>query len=195
MREHGTPGGSLKGKKGDFGEAAVRAGLEGERATARLLAEAFRHSHDVHVFHDLHIPDRGSRTGAGNIDHLVVRGRRVVVVDSKSWKPGFYWTLGGHTRRGFESFPSADKATMGMAVDRLQSHLGDRADVSGLIVVHSSAAYKKPLVWLYQPAQGVPACSAAAAGRRLRSALGPRAEEDQELLRSVASLLLRPVRT
>lgn len=96
----------------------ARVGRGGELATARVLNEmAFRMGGPT-VLHDLTIP--GSRA---NIDHVVVSGRRVTLVDTKVWKPGVYWRLGGRTFRGLARFPYADKDTMAMAVDRIAGHL------------------------------------------------------------------------
>lgn len=68
--------------------------------------------------HDLTIP--GSRA---NIDHLVISGDKILIVDSKVWKPGRYWTLAGKTRRGVERFTPAEKKTVEMARERLDALL------------------------------------------------------------------------
>jgi len=49
-----------------------------------------------------------------NVDHMVVTGRTVYLLDSKMWKTGRYWTVFGKTRRGMERIDWADKHTMGL---------------------------------------------------------------------------------
>lgn len=59
----------------------------------------------VAVLHDLSNPLPGYKA---NIDHVIVRGREVVIVDSKQWAGGRYWTLFGVTRRGWARVSHAD---------------------------------------------------------------------------------------
>src|SRR3954453_8392557 len=71
-------------------------GAAGEKRTAQIL-DGF--AGKAAILHDLRIPIPGI---SANIDHVVVSGRRVLILDSKVWKPGIYWSLGGANRRGFE---------------------------------------------------------------------------------------------
>lgn len=94
------------------------------RAESRTAATLNAHSgaHSV-VLHDLDIPVTFADGGKPNIDHAVLSGSTLWLIDTKWWKPGFYWTLGRTTRRGWSSFPAADKQTMTLARDALARHL------------------------------------------------------------------------
>lgn len=116
----GTAGGTLEVGRNEWAANAdvARIGRAGELRTAQVLADLAARPGGPTVLHDLTIP--GSRA---NIDHVVVSGRRVTLLDSKVWKPATYWRLAGRTFRGRERFPYADKQTMSMAVDRIVKHL------------------------------------------------------------------------
>lgn len=111
----------------------VKAGAAGERKTAAVLDQLARGG-KLTVLHDVRIPITG---WTANIDHVVVSGRAVLLIDSKAWKPGFYWTLAGTTRRGWSRFPAAQKKTVAMARDHIGSYLAGRG------VKHSM---RRPLV-------------------------------------------------
>lgn len=98
-------------------DGVIKAGLQGELRTAAVLDE-IAHRRGITVMHDLQIP--GSRA---NIDHIVVTGNKVLLVDSKMWKPGFFWTWGGRTYRGRQRFESAEKQTMVMARQKIAAYL------------------------------------------------------------------------
>lgn len=144
-RVYGTAGGSLTGSPSWVSDAgAARNGAAGERRTAAVLARVAAQT-GVTVLHDLNVPAKGY---TANIDHVVVSGRKVLVVDSKQWRPGFYWTAGGRTRRGVEAFLPADKQTMGMIFDRLGRYLGGQASLAvPLVVVWPSRADGDVSVW------------------------------------------------
>lgn len=126
---HGTPGGSLAGGNSFSGNAeADRIGAAGEQRVAAHLSRLAA-KYPVAVLHDLDIP--GS---AANIDHVLVYGNRVMILDSKVWKPTRYRSRGGRAYRGGPGFPLslllrgepcdfAVKHTMEMASDRLATYL------------------------------------------------------------------------
>lgn len=109
----GSPAGSLGDAAWSKNIAAAKAGVRGELSTAKLLDALAALPGGPTVLHDLRIPIPGI---SANIDHVVVSGRTVTIIDSKVWKPGFYWTLAGMTFRGHERFAPADKKTMPMAL-------------------------------------------------------------------------------
>lgn len=109
----GSAGSSLAGAA-QFGELG-RVGAVGEQRTARLLAKMAMLPGGPTVIHDVKIPIPGF---SANIDHVVVSGRDITLLDSKVWKAGFYWTLGG-TRRGLEPVPHTDKLTLPTGVDAI----------------------------------------------------------------------------
>lgn len=118
----GVAGGGLEVANAGWAANAdvARIGRAGELRTAEILDPLARRSGGATVLHDLTIP--GSRA---NIDHVVVSGRRVTLIDSKVWKPAFYWTVFGRTFRGAQRFAHADKDTMVMASDRVAKALAD----------------------------------------------------------------------
>lgn len=97
---NGTYGRAATGLGNDSSFAAsagaAKAGADGETKTAAVL-DGF--ALKAAVLHDLRVPVPGFKA---NIDHIVVSGKRVLILDSKVWKPGFYWTLFGINRRGGE---------------------------------------------------------------------------------------------
>ncbi|MBV8980622.1 MAG: NERD domain-containing protein [Acidimicrobiia bacterium] len=180
MFAYGQPG-ALLGAATTLDPRKVAAGQRGEVATARLLGRTFAQDDDVYVFHDLVMPSLPSDHGRLNIDHVVVRGRRVVVLDSKCWRGGFYWTgPGRRSHRGIDSFRDADARTLGMAIDRLSPHLPIRARMKGLIVVWPSNDEARHHLWALRPRDGVGVCRHDRLVRRLRALLGgptrPRAD-------------------
>ncbi|MGO1851882.1 MAG: nuclease-related domain-containing protein [Microbacteriaceae bacterium] len=154
-RVFGTPGGSLNTSATWAANADVaEIGQAGERATASVL-DRWAAAHDGAVFHDLTIP--GS---PANIDHAVLGARELLLIDTKMWRAGRYWTLFGTTRRGAERFAPADKRTLPMAVDRLRGYLRKAGSQSAvrpvsLLVVHPSKAAELPRLklGLFRPQQ------------------------------------------
>lgn len=73
-------------------EGARTAGAAGERATAAIL-DSF--ATRAAVLHDLKVPGQKRI----NIDHAIVTGNRVVLIDAKTWKAGFYWSAAGRNFR------------------------------------------------------------------------------------------------
>jgi hypothetical protein len=68
---------------------AALMGAAGERRTAKLL-DAY--ATGALVLHDLKIPLKGVYA---NVDHAVVSGTRILLIDSKVWAAGTYWTFRG----------------------------------------------------------------------------------------------------
>lgn len=88
------------------------AGAKGEHATARVLNALAAAPGGPTVLHDMRIPLAGVNA---NVDHVVITGRTVYLIDSKYWRPALYWTVFGTTFRGLQRFEAADKQTMPMA--------------------------------------------------------------------------------
>lgn len=146
----GIPGGGLTNATWAVNEEVAAIGQRGEEMTAALLNTIARIGGPT-VMHDLRIPIPNI---TANIDHIVVSGKKVVIVDSKVWAPGFYWTLGGHTRRGLTRFPPADKRTVPMAVQsisRLLIGAGVKYRLSSLLVVWPSSKSGSLSLWAYRP--------------------------------------------
>lgn len=107
-------------------------GAKGETRTAEILD---RFAGRAAILHDLRIPIPGV---TANIDHVVVSGNRVLILDTKVWKPGLYWTFGGANRRGWERVVHTEKKTMEMARSAL---------VQFLVRTRAEVVRPKVLVW------------------------------------------------
>jgi hypothetical protein len=96
-RIHGVPGAGLVDTLNRFGENNVSLGLLGEQITATLLTELLEIP-AVHIVHGLKFP--GSK--GADIDHAVVAGNRIALIDSKLWSSGSYLldTSGGSSTTG-----------------------------------------------------------------------------------------------
>jgi hypothetical protein len=144
-----TYGRAATGLQGDISWAAnagtARAGSAGEKRTALVLDEIARTT-EATVLHDVRIPIPGMRI---NIDHVVIAGTTVLLIDSKNWAPGFLWTISGKTYRGLRRFagpdgkPVAEKRTVLMASE----HIGGY--VAGL-----GATFATPVVVVWPSRQG-----------------------------------------
>lgn len=134
----GTAGGGLRNAPWAVNADVAAIGRRGEEKTGEILDRLAANPNGPTILHDLMIP--GYRA---NIDHVIISGNAVTLVDTKVWKPGRYWRLFSVTRRGLERFPSADKRTMQLAVAKIAPLL------AGL-----HAAIKPPLivVWSNGPA-------------------------------------------
>lgn len=188
----GTPGGGLHGDRASTwaADGAAQVGERGELATAEVLAR-FARAGGPTVVHDLTLPVKGS---SANIDHVVISGRNLWIIDSKCWLPGTYWTWRGVTRRGLAPFPVADKRYLGFAAQVLDTYcaqLGLRAHIRlPLIVVWPSREAGRVSVRWYQPkaARAVPGPSLGRVGRRLFSS----DPADPRVVSAMAGLLSHP---
>lgn len=85
VRQHvnvGTVGGGLQA--GLYADSTGTAGLAGEQAVAAAL-DRLDFGPDAWIFHDVVPPG-----GDGNIDHVIVSGATVYLLDAKRWRPGRY---------------------------------------------------------------------------------------------------------
>mgnify|MGYP002738587564 CR=1 FL=1 len=165
-RVYGRAGGSASvGGSFESFSGAGKVGARGERRTGEVLNALASRPDGPTVFHDLVIPG----VPGPNVDHAVVAGKKVLLLDSKFYAPGFYWTFGGVTRRKFEAVPFADKATLPMAFDRFAPLLGRAKMLRPVMVVWPSRADEKMSLSLFRP-QG----ARALAGERLESFISRR---------------------
>jgi Nuclease-related domain len=84
-RVHGVPGRGLVDGIEKFGENNVSLGFLGEQITAALLAELLVIP-GVQIIHGLRFP--GTKTS--DVDHAVICGNKVALIDSKLWASGHY---------------------------------------------------------------------------------------------------------
>ncbi len=154
----GVPGGGLASASWAHSDGAAKAGRHGEECTAAALAPLALRPGGVCVLHDLRIPVKGTNA---NIDHAVVAGRQVLLIDTKTWKPGFIWTVSGVTRRGRRRFAPADKSTLGWAMSAVAGFLRNKGAIAELgtpiLTVWPPAARPGlsagpgPSLWAYRP--------------------------------------------
>lgn len=158
MPIYGNPSGATRALVRNFGDRA-HAGARGEEMTNQMLERAYREHHTVWVFHDLKMPGWGK----ANVDHVIVQGTRVVVVDTKTWLPGLYFSFAGgvyrKTRKGFERFKPAEDIVLTRQCGELRSYLEStakmRVDVRGMVAIwpsHPGAlSFRRPLFSLRLP--------------------------------------------
>lgn len=79
-RVFGIPGASLMSAY-SLGEDERAAGIDGENRVAAELEQLAAQYPNTYVFHSVKLPQR-----EGDIDHIVVQGDVILLVDSKNWK-------------------------------------------------------------------------------------------------------------
>jgi len=133
MRDHrvfGNPGTGLARARG-WRRAAVESGLLGEALTGELLENYVTRIPSARIFHSLAWP--GSATA--DVDHAVLCGGRLVLVDSKRWEPGDYTfdSNGTLLRAGRPFLGSQVRLPDAVAAYR---RLLPRCDVRGVVLIH-----------------------------------------------------------
>lgn len=83
----GVPGSGLENQDFARNDGTAKVGAKFERRTAKVLNEL---SKTCAVLHDVRIPLPGIKA---NMDHVVVAGNHVLLIDTKGWSKGFYWTV------------------------------------------------------------------------------------------------------
>lgn len=128
----GEPGETLSHAQEVFGLDRTIDGIEGERLTAAEIGYFVGSIPGVRLVNGLAFP--GSETA--DVDHAVLCGRRVALIDSKAWKPATYAMVAGQDaiRVGGPEEWSYFPAHMPTAVERYRASLG--VEVRGYIVVH-----------------------------------------------------------
>lgn len=126
----GRPGLSQEGQD-KFGDRA-RQGTYGERITAAIIDDWAHNRQSVTVFHGLQFPG----SAVADVDHALVAGRRVALLDSKKWSRGHYaFDPHGHVVRDGRPFKGGD-VHMAHAVRAYeQSWAEHNAEVTGWIVL------------------------------------------------------------
>jgi len=184
--EYGTPGGSLShGAIGKFKNTAA-VGASGERRTADLLRAIQNQRHPQKrfvVIHDVMLP---SAKYTANIDHIVVAGNRVLIIDSKVWSPGFYFTFRGQTyvyhsaktkndfNKKIGRFEAADHQTIPMIVNVLDQWLrevgiGYSIFMKPALIVWPPEGKQEPSLRFYSPKGSTSVMKGSKAHARLSS--------------------------
>ena len=174
----GVAGGSVE----ELGTDAAKAGRAGEESTGRVLDRiAVESQRDV--WHDLDVPARGI---AANIDHIVTGGTVVLIVDSKRWRPGFYWTLENTSYRWLSKMEHADRRTMSMIQQRISAHIPRALVRRPLVSIEASRPGTMSVRFLHVP--GADVIRASTLPRRVR-ALVPDEPTDPDLVAALYPLL------
>lgn len=183
----GDAGGSLEDAGWAANQNVADIGRGGEVRTALLLNRLALKPGGPTVLHDLSIPIPGF---SANIDHAVVSGTTVTLLDSKVWRPAFYWTLPGGTRRGWSRFPFADKKTLPTGVHAMEKLMVARGAPASfapsVMVVWPSSAHGVLRVWAARPARAR-AVTGAVFERHLGRFVGTRSA-DPRVVQVLASL-------
>ena len=170
----GRAGAGLADASWAVNETVATIGRNGELRTATELHRVLlANESGPTVMHDLMLPSQAIKA---NIDHVVVSGRDVWLLDTKVWAPGVYWTFRGHTRRGLslKKLSYMDKKTNVLAyraVSELLEAYNVRAHVhQPVLVVWSSANSRTPSLAWYKPvgARAIAGESLARFCRRMR---------------------------
>jgi hypothetical protein len=123
------------GGRSTFGRPGTDADQVAERLTAQLLDEYLVRLPGTYIFHGLTLPG----SVFADVDHAVLRGRRLVLVESKMWLPGHYGAdpYGGISRNGHTFRGGNVRLTDGLPAYR---KLLPGLDVRGVLVVYPSRA-------------------------------------------------------
>lgn len=191
----GVPGGSL-GAGGSWAKTdknIQERAAQFERNTAAVL-DTYARVGGATVLHDLSMPT-SKVSNKSNIDHAIVSGNTVLLLDTKWWKSGFYWTARGTTRIGFTRAPHVDKQTLAMAVTRVTAMLSNdnvgRFSVRAMVVVWPSSPKHPPSTWATD-IPGAGTIPASALDHWARRNMPARRGANNDIVVSMASLLMTP---
>jgi hypothetical protein len=124
---HGVPGRGLS--VGRFGERA-EIGAEGERRTARLITDSVLPAIPAaRLINGLRWP--GSEHA--DLDHAVIAGNRIALIDSKMWADGAYWW---DNKQLFRNGRELKAFGLGAGVEAIRAAYPGYA-VEGWVVLHS----------------------------------------------------------
>jgi hypothetical protein len=128
----GKPG-QLDEALGKFTERNIALGATGEKMTAELMNQLLRIP-GTRIIHGLKFP--GSENA--DVDHAIINGNKIVLVDSKMWAGGNYrWGYDGMIIRT-DGSTSADLHTnFPYAVEQYRKDILE-ADIRGRILIHSN---------------------------------------------------------
>ncbi len=118
-----------------FGKPGAEEEHIGEQLTARLLARYLSRLPGVRIFHGLAWPD----SVFADIDHAVLCGRRLVLIESKLWLPGHYTAdeMGELRRNGHAYRGGSTQLPEG--VEHFRDLLPE-AEVRGVLVLYPNRA-------------------------------------------------------
>ncbi len=139
QRVYGNPGEGLVSNsslQSPMDDQALLKGLVGERKSHELFISELarlRATDGVQIVHGLRYPD----TDHADIDHALVCGDRVLLIDSKLWTPDDYRWYGDAILAGPADNPRLIRSNFGDAVAKFAALVAP-AKVSATILVHQS---------------------------------------------------------
>lgn len=129
---YGLPG-QLEDAIAKFGVDNVEAGIEGEKRTASILEQVATTIPSARVFHGLGFP--GSQTA--DVDHGILVGNRLVLIDSKMWKENHYaWDQTGNITEIMPNGFRRQRITHFPAAVEKYNNMLPKVEVRGWILVH-----------------------------------------------------------
>lgn len=155
MEEHGTPAAnSYTTATGTQAQQRQYAGAQGEHATAQLLRQLAGTDPHTHVFHSVNL---GDKRLTADIDHVIIRGDRILILDSKWWAPGRYRTTpdGQHHRPDGTTITSPTWRTPTVAAQLLGHPEGPHPDTA-LIIWNSRPGQRQNVRRLRPPVTDPP---------------------------------------
>jgi hypothetical protein len=135
-----------------------------------------------------------------NVDHLVIAGKTVIVLDTKVWTPSWYMSAFGKVwvlrpksivseqSKRFDRFEPGEKRTVPMLVSMMRDYFGYNVIVNGTLVVWPSRENMQAHLSLYRPKEHVKVIDGNHSNRALRSII-PMQAADPIVLRQALQLL------
>ncbi|RZQ63800.1 J domain-containing protein [Amycolatopsis suaedae] len=118
------------GAEVEFGRVGTDADQRGEQLTAGMLSRYLTRLPGIRVFHSLAWPD----SVFADIDHAVLAGRRLVLIESKVWPPGHYALDGGVLWRNGNRFRGGE-SRLADGIRAYQEMLPD-VEIRGAVLVY-----------------------------------------------------------
>lgn len=188
---YGQPGGSLEAGQ-DLSWAAnsrvAEAGRLGEIEVGNALIDIVADTDGAVALHDAAIPIPGF---SANIDHLVVAGTDILLIDAKRWSPALYFSLGSRAYRGmFHRCTFAEKKTMSTASRAIASFAAEFEPtlITPLVVITSRSSRQRVNTTLLR----MPGAAVVTLGqmrRRVRTFTRRRGPADPALVAKLRTLL------
>jgi hypothetical protein len=166
----GTPGQRLQqaAATGALPRQQAAAGIAGEQASARLL-ETILAIPGCKLLHGLAWPGHPN----ADVDHALVCGRTVALIDSKLWKPGIY-AVSPRGAVACDGHPVGDKHVhVGAAVRAWRRVLPAGTRVQAFVVAHAGGGGR--IGFTSREGAGVRLCTAADAAEAIGDYLAPEA--------------------
>lgn len=148
LRIFGIPGKGLNDAS-NFSESNVKSGIEGEVKTASIVDKFVAKSTNCYVFHSMKWPLSSTQA---DVDHIIVCGENVLLLDSKNWKQkglyAFDWE--GNITVDGKSYYFGKQPKIVNAREKYQDYIkeifGDyhAVEVSSVVIIHNDSSSVGP---------------------------------------------------